>query len=525
MSDTNQENEEVSGTYPLNIGGFVININRKPNYNLYKLSEFDNLMPSYENNEICLKLSKRESDAAMMHLGNSVIRNLYIKDSKEMEREEYLKTFIEIKKKDTNNLLGRIYAMGFEKPSPVQEITIPEIIRGADTIVQFKSGTGKTLSFLVGTLWNFDINDDALQFIFITSSHEVATQICRQVVDLLPKNANISLCIGQKKTNTKAMGGFATTIATSSLNGGYKSIREERDELRKAQVIVCTMGKFYDYFFNKKMIPSVKYLKTIVIDEFDAIITSKSNNRNNNNNNINIGNPQNLSTEKQMEDIMSKIPPDTQRLFFSATLNVDALSTATGYCRNIDDSYGIEPFICVLNNDDYTLEGIKQYYIKCGGYDQKKLTLDDLLGQIRISQAIIFTNKIQSAIDLQMHFKNLKNPINAYIFHGELSSAERKEIHKKLMSGEIRYLISTDVSARGLDIQSVNLVVNFDMPNDQETYIHRVGRSGRYGKKGLAISLVLTNENMNEMLKIHTVNEFSVNNPIIELPRDVRDLI
>lgn len=519
MNEQNLENEDVSGTYPLHIGGFKININRKPNYNLYKLIEFSDLLPFYNEGEIYLKLSKQENDTALMPLGDATIRNLYIKDSKEMNREEYFNTFVDLKNKDVNKLLGRIYAMGFEKPSPVQVITIPEIIRGADTIVQFKSGTGKTLSFLVGTLWNFDIADDALQYIYITSSHEVATQIYKQVIDLLPTNASVSLCIGQKKTNTKTMGGFTTTITTSSLNKGYKSIKEEREELKKAQVIVCTMGKFYDYFFNKKMIPTVKYLKAIIIDEFDAIVTSKRNNRNNNSNHS-----QNLSTEKQMEDIMSKIPPDTQRLFFSATVNIESITTASGYCRNVEDTYGIEPFICMLDGDDYTLEGIRQYFVKCVGYEQKKLILDDLLSQITITQAIIFTNKIQTAIDLQMHLKNLKNSINACIFHGELSSTERKEIHNKLLTGGVRYLISTDVSARGLDIQSVNLVINFDMPDDQETYIHRVGRSGRYGRKGLAISLALTNENINEMLKIQTINDFSVNNPIMDLPRDIRDL-
>lgn len=513
-----ENREEESKTYPLNIGGFKVNVNRKPNYNLYKLTEFVDLIPIYNNGEIYLKLSKQENDTALMHLGDASIRNLYIKDHEGMTKEEYYKKFIEIKEQAINKLIGRIYAMGFEKPSPVQVITIPEMIRGADTIVQFKSGTGKTLSFMVGSLWNFDIDDDVLQFIFITSSHEVATQIYKQIIDLLPNNAEVCLCIGQKKINTKSMGGFTSTINTSSLNKGFKSIKEEREELKRAQVIVCTMGKFYDYFFNKNMIPSTKYLKTIIVDEFDAIITSKRNNRNNDEDS------KNLSTDKQMEDIMNKIPQDTQRLFFSATVNMESISTASEYCRNIDDTYGVEPFICMLDTDDYTLEGIRQYYVKCTNYEQKKTILDDLISQITITQAIIFTNKIQTAIDLQMHLKNLKNSINACIFHGELTSAERKDIHNKLITGRVRYLISTDVTARGLDIQSVNLVINFDMPGDQETYIHRVGRSGRYGRKGLAISLVLTNEYMNEMLKIETINEFSVNNPIVDLPRDIRDL-
>jgi len=312
------------------------------------------------------------------------------------------------------------------------------------------------------------------------------------------------------------MGGFSSTIATSSLNKNYKTIKEERDELNKAQIVVCTMGKFYDYFFNKKMIPPVKYLKAIIVDEFDAIITPKTNNRNSS---------QSMSTEKQMEDIMNNIPADTQRIFFSATVNIDAIATAENYCRNVEDTMGIEPFICMLNSDDYTLEGIRQYYVKCGGFEQKKDVLDDLLSQLSICQAIIFTNKIQTAIDIQQHLKNLKNPIDAGIFHGELSSVERKEIHQKLVKCSIRYLISTDVTARGLDLQSVNLVINFDMPNEAETYIHRVGRSGRYGRKGLAVSFITTNENANEMLKVQAINDFSTNNPVVELPSYVRDLM
>jgi len=204
MSERKQENDEVSGTYPITIGGFSVNVNRKPDYNLLKLNEFHDIMPIYDGgngNNVYLNLTNRGSgsDSTMMTLGNSVLRNLYIKGSKEMTEEEYYKIFTDTKKKDAEQLVRKIYANGFEKPSPVQTITIPEIIRGADTIVQFKSGTGKTLSFLIGTLWNFDINDDALQYIYITSSHEVATQIYKQVVDLLPKDANVSLCIGQKR--------------------------------------------------------------------------------------------------------------------------------------------------------------------------------------------------------------------------------------------------------------------------------------------------------------------------------------
>lgn len=535
-----KENEEISGTYQITIGKFTVNVNRKPDENLLIMSRFDdiyvNIDDSYDPDEhdndnyndndndnlVYLKLTNKDTETRM-DLNSLVLKKTYIENSKHMDKETYCRKFVEIKNNNVDYLLKRIYANAYEKPSPVQSITIPEIIRGADVIVQFKSGTGKTLSFLVGTLWGFDVNYDVLQYIYITSSHEVATQIYNQIIDLVPNNSNVSLCIGQKKMSSKSTGEFRSFIGSASLNVRHKSIKEEREELSKAQIIVCTVGKFYDYFFNKNMIPNINYLKAIVIDEFDAIITSKSNN-NRNDNHL-------TSSDQQIANIMNEIPPFTQRIFFSATVNVEAIMTAEKYIRNIDDtkddddSVGIEPFICMLNADDYTLEGIRQYYVKCNGFDQKKDMLDKLLGDITIVQTIIFTNKIQTARELQIHLMNLKTPIKAGIFHGDLTAAERKDIHSQLLSGTIRYLISTDVAARGLDVQSINVVFNFDMPNDPETYIHRVGRSGRYGKKGVSISFITTNEFFNEMMKVHAINDFSSNNPIVELPNYVRDLV
>lgn len=474
------------------LGDFTYNVNRGKNEEINLLMSFEDMYPKYnDENGIYLELNTEDKNKNIVKLGKNIIN-----EEELIKKQEFIHNF----------LISRTYAKGYETPSAVQMLTIPELILKKDALIQFKSGTGKTHAFLMGCLWGFDNDDKSLQYIFMTSSHEVATQIYDQVKFIL-NDVNTALCIGRKK-DTQGTGGFKASGASRG-----KTIREEIQELEKAQIIVCTIGKFYDFLINKKDIISTNRLKTICIDEFDNIIAS--------NNKLKSSNM--MSTEEQMYKIMQKIPENVQRIFFSATVTPDALEIAYNYFRKYSIELG-EPLIIVLDIDDYTLKGIKQYYIICRSYEDKKEVLLDILKQCRISQCIIFTNRISSAEELKYIFDQEKFPISSEVFHGGLSADTRNRIFKDFKENTIRILISTDLTSRGLDVQSINLVINFDMPDVLETYIHRVGRSGRYGRKGVAINFVLQSEKVNELKKITSINECSNGNEMVALPSNIENI-
>lgn len=286
----------------------------------------------------------------------------------------------------------------------------------------------------------------------------------------------------------------------------------DRTKISKATVIVCTIGKFYDILCIKNWI-NLQYLKAICVDEFDNIISSQSRARNING----------MTTEDQMDLIMKKVPQSTQRAFFSATTLAQSKHKASGYFRKYNKKLG-ESLVILLKETDFTLDSIKQYYVTCESIDDKKEILLDLISQCRIAQCIVFVNHINTVAEIKNFLSEQRIKIPCGVFHGELSSKDREGTLASFISGNIRLLISTDITSRGIDIQSINLVVNFDMPNIRETYVHRAGRAGRFGRKGVVISLLIVNSNLNETEKIHQINEISTGK-MNTLPEDIADLL
>lgn len=514
---------------PVSVDKYNCNTNRS-SLEIMRIASFEDTIPMYDP-EIGahLQIYSSESDTTkIVQLNNSSATTMLIPGSNKMEQNEYFEAFVEKKKEVVTHLIRQSYTKGYQEPIGIQKLAIPELIQRRDALVQFKSGTGKTHAFLFGCLWGYDPLDTTLQYVFITSTHEVATQIYLHAKHLLPEEAQICLCIGNKKTsdlnpkggfkndeNLPSRGGFRT-ISTSSFNEPKRTTRQEKEEFTSAQVVVCTMGKFHDYFCNKKWLPydKYKYMKALCVDEFDRIVKSDTKTQSG------------MSTERQMEEIITKLPEEAQRVFFSATVTPESLEIAFSYFRKPNMMIG-DPFIVLLDSEDYTLDGIKQYYVRTTTFQEKKDTLMDLIKQLYISQAIVFTNTIETAQHIKTMFNDQSLPIPCEVFHGKMSSEERKEIHQKFLKNEIRILISTDVTARGLDVQSINVVINFDMPNVLTTYIHRVGRSGRFGRKGVAISFILSSMNKNdgEYAKIVEINECSKNSKMTELPGDLSKLL
>tara|TARA_B100001094_G_scaffold304554_1_gene333623 strand:+ start:607 stop:1743 length:1137 start_codon:yes stop_codon:yes gene_type:complete len=366
-----------------------------------------------------------------------------------------------------DNLLRGIYSYGFEKPSNIQNKSIPIINTGKDIIAQSQSGTGKTGAFTIGALNNIDIENKSVQAIIISPTHELAEQTYEVITNLSSymKDINIKKVIG--KTN----------------------MNQSKIELEtNPQILIATPGRLLD-MINRKYI-FTDNIKMLIFDEADEILSRGF-----------------MDTIYQ---IIRFIPSDTQILLFSATIPSEILSLAEKFMTN--------PEQILVNKEELTLEGIKQFYVNCNIYKWKYDVLYELYDSISINQCIIYINTKSTLINLAQKLEEDNYPIS-YI-HGELTSELRKKNLEDFKNGQTRILLSTDLLSRGIDIQQLSLVINFDLPKNKETYIHRIGRSGRYGRKGIAINFICNNEmdELDELKKHYNTN-------IEEMPENISDYI
>jgi translation initiation factor 4A len=375
-----------------------------------------------------------------------------------------MSTFEDLELKD--NLLRGIYTYGYEIPSGIQSKAIPIIMTGNDIIAQANSGSGKTGTFVIGTLQNIDENDTNCQAIIISPTRELAMQ-SHEVVKCIGRYLNIksALCIGG--TN----------------------IKESINELKVAQIIIATPGRLID-MLNKQEIDSC-YLKMLIIDEADEMLST--------------------GFMWQVQDLVTDfIPKQAQIALFSATITQELRDITPRFMRNPEEIY--------VKQEQLTLAGIKQYYIDVSREEYKFSTLCDLYQSIRIAQAIIYSQSKSRVQNLHEKLNSQNYPVS--MIHGDMSQSERSEIMKQFRNGSVRILITTDLLARGIDVQQVSLVINYDLPKSKECYIHRIGRSGRFGRKGVAINLVTESE----VRHLHTIESFYQTN-IEELPADLQNLI
>jgi len=334
------------------------------------------------------------------------------------------------------DILRGIYSYGFEKPSVIQTKSIPEIINKKDIVAQAQSGTGKTGAYTIGSLCNIDTSLKCSQILVILPTHELVNQ----VMDIY-KEFN-------KFLNMKII----------KLIGGTNLSDNFFDLDNNPEIIIGTPGRVLDMIQRNKLI--TENIKMLIFDEADEILSS--------------------GFEESIYNIVTTIPKNTQICLFSATLPENII--------NITDRFMNDPIKILVKNEELTLEGIQQYYINVNDNRWKYDIIKDIYDVININQCIIYVNTKNKILDLYDRFMNDQFPIS-YIT-SDLNSNERKERMREFKSGKIRILLSTDLLARGIDVQQLSLVINYDIPKEKETYIHRIGRSGRYGRKGIAINLL-----------------------------------
>lgn len=362
-----------------------------------------------------------------------------------------------------SNLIRGIYSYGFEQPSHIQQLAIVPMKGRNDIIAQAQSGTGKTGAFTIGSLSVVDPSIRAPQVLVICPTRELSQQI--EIV-------------------ASSIGSYMN-IRVLSATGGNQLRNDIQILKRGAQFIVGTPGRIFDLMRRKELV--LDHIQYLILDEADQML-------------------EDLFLEQIKAILGCQFPETTKLALFSATMPEHMLEIAEKFLQN--------PVRIRIANDDVTLDGIKQYYVNIDHEEWKLPTLLDIYQHITVNQAIIYVNKRQKA---EWLVKQLAiSGFTIEYIHGDMEVAERKKHMDNFRSGSTRILISTDLLARGIDVQQVSLIINYDMPIQHENYIHRIGRSGRYGRKGLAINLICANE-LDTIAKI----EEYYSTRIHELPDDL----
>lgn len=284
-----------------------------------------------------------------------------------------------------------------------------------------------------------------------------------------------------------SLGGYMNITAHACIGG--KSIGEDIRVLEKGcHIVAGTPGRVFDMIKRKNM--KTKNIKMLILDEADEMLSK--------------------GFKEQMYDIFRYLPPGTQIVVISATLPNEVLE--------LTEKFMTDPVKILVKRDEVTLEGIKQYFIAVEKEEYKFETLCDLYDSLTITQSVVFCNT-RKGVDW-LTKKMRENNFTVSAMHGEMPQEEREEIMRQFRSGDTRVLITTDVWARGIDVQQISLVINYDLPVNRETYIHRIGRSGRYGRKGVAINFA-TDDNVSVLRDL----EQYYSTQIDEMPSNVSELL
>lgn len=362
------------------------------------------------------------------------------------------------------NLLRGIYSYGYEKPSTIQQRAIMPVIDGRDTIGQAQSGTGKTATFIVGALQRIDCGSNVSQALILAPTRELALQTQRVAL---------------------ALGDYLALKCHLCIGGTAR--RDDMDRLREGQhMVVGTPGRIYDLI--EKRCLKVDDLRILILDEADEMLS--------------------CGFTDQVYRIFKTLPASVQVCLFSATMPPEILDMTKKFMR--------DPVRILVKKDELTLEGIQQFYVAIEREEWKLDTLCDLYETLTVTQSIIYCNTRRKVDFLERQMSSRDFTVS--VIHADLNQEARNLVMRQFRSGSSRVLISTDLLARGIDVQQVSLVINYDLPQKVENYLHRIGRSGRFGRKGVAINFI-TDRDVRTMRDVEKHYETQIE----ELPADIAD--
>lgn len=360
-------------------------------------------------------------------------------------------------------LLRGIFANGFEKPSPIQSKAIRPVMQGRDVLAQAQSGTGKTATFAIGALQRIDVNDHSTQVLILSPTRELSSQTANVVTQL---------------------GSFMDGLKIKTLFGGSAVEEGSLFSTKHVPHIICGCpGRVFDMMRRDRI--SSKTIRLIILDEADEMLSS--------------------GFKEQVYNIFQYLHTEVQVCLFSATLPEEMNSIVGKIMRN--------PVRISVKREMLTLEGIRQFFVAVECDRQKYVAMKNLFSCINFSQIIIYCNSIKRVQDLYEAMQEDGFPVGC--IHSNMDMNERDHVFNEFRTGKLRVLISSNVTARGIDIQQVSVVINFDLPKCVHTYLHRIGRSGRWGRKGVGINFITRRD----VVQIKRIEEHYATQ-IDELPAD-----
>lgn len=363
-------------------------------------------------------------------------------------------------------ILRGIHSMGFENPSPIQQRAIKPICMGRDIIAQAQSGTGKTATFAIGALSRIDVNLKKTQVIILSPTKELTVQ-----------TANV----------VEKLGSMMPNLIVETMYGGNNPMSSSSNSFlntSKPQIICGCPGKINDML--RRNVINTGFIKLIIMDEVDEMLST--------------------GFKEQVYNIFQYMNEDIQIALFSATMPPNMHYVVNKIVRN--------PIKILVKSEMLTLEGIRQFYVAVDDDAQKYETLKHIFSFLSMSQCIIYCNNVKRVCDLQEAMVQDNFPVCC--IHRNMSKQERFNSFADFKNGKCRVLISTNVTSRGIDIQQVSTVINFDVPHCIDNYLHRIGRSGRWGRKGVGINFV-TRRDIDQLRRIEQHYDSQIN----EMPQDL----
>jgi len=359
---------------------------------------------------------------------------------------------------------------GFEHPSEVQHNAIPAAMLGTDLICQAKSGLGKTACFVIPVLQQIDPKPGQVDTLVLAHTKELAYQICAEF---------------------DRLGKYCTTVKPLVIFGGVP-VTYHQNKLREMQpnVIIGTPGRVMDLILRGDL--KVDKLQRLVLDECDHLIDE-------------------IGMRKQVQEIFKKTPRQKQVMVLSATMSKNTKEIARKICKDPQEIY-------IDDMNMLKLDGLSMYYVKLTEREKLK-KLESLLDALDFNQVIIFCKTIARAEQLNQVLKKLAFP--SMVAHGRRKTQDRLTAYKDFKDFKCRILVSSQLLGRGVDFEKVNVVINFDMPKNDLEYLHKAGRAGRFGTKGLAISFVCDAEDEEIMAAVRKRYACEITNLPESVDKDV----
>lgn len=350
-----------------------------------------------------------------------------------------------------DDLLRGIYSFGFESPSQIQKLAIKPIIDKRDVIAQAQSGTGKTGTFTISSLQRIEISEKTTQVMILAPTHELVKQISFVV---------------------KGIGSMMEGLVVKTLVGGT-SVNEDIKQLNEnvPHVVVGSTGRVNDMIRRQHL--NTSNIKLFILDEADEMLSG--------------------GFKDQVYQIFQNLPSEAKISVFSATM--------PPYILEMTNKFMNDPVKITMEPEKLNLEGIEQFYLALNDDNGKYDTLKRLFNFLTVNQTIIYVNSVQRVEDL--YNAMVADGYSVVCIHSSMKREDREQSFKDFRTGTYRVLISSNVTSRGIDIQQVSIVINFDIPKSVNTYLHRIGRSGRWGRKGTAINFI-TRQDVGYMKRIES---------------------